>query len=148
MDPAGLLISIATIAYALDELADSYNSASSTLSLIKSQIRILETGATRIQEWLHVTDWTSKTQVMHSLRDAIATVNSALLRLQDDVEEITHTGPRTAKLLGRTGSDQWMKTKFTFNEARMRKHLTDVRECTSLMAFSLNVCQLCVPPSH
>ncbi|KAK5123201.1 hypothetical protein LTR85_003400 [Meristemomyces frigidus] len=142
MDPAGLLISIATIAYTLDELTASYHSASDTLSLIKTHIKILETGATRIQEWLHYTDLPSQMQVMHSLRDAVATVNSSLQRLQWDIEEITHTGPKTAKLLGRSGSDQWMKTKFTFNEARLRKHLTDVRECASLVNFTLNVCQL------
>lgn len=142
MDPAGLLISIASIAYALDSLAESYNSASNTLGLIKSQIRILETGAARIQEWLHFTDASSKTQVQQSLQDAAATVNASLQRLNEDLGSISHTGPRTAKLLGRTGSDQWMKTKFVYNEGRMRKHLTDVRECASLMHFTLNVCQL------
>ncbi|KAK5134131.1 hypothetical protein LTR08_006906 [Meristemomyces frigidus] len=142
MDPAGLLISIATIAYTLDELSEGYSSASSTLSLIKSQVKLLETGATRIQEWLWFTDPTSQMVVMHSLRDAIATVNSSLERLQGDITEITHTGPKTARLLGRTRSDQWVKTKFAYNEGRMRKHLTDVRECASLMYFTLNVCQL------
>ena len=137
-----VVLSIATIAFTLDELSGSYSSASSTLSLIKSQIKILETGATRIQEWLWYTDPTSQMVVMGSLRDAIATVNSSLERLQGDITEITHTGPRTARLLGRSRSDQWVKTKFAINEARMRKHLTDVRECASLMYFTLNVCQL------
>jgi len=142
MDPAGLLISIATIACTLDELSETYNSASNTLSLIRSQIKILETGAQRIQEWLHFTDPTSKMQIMGSLRDAVATVNSSLQRLQDDITSISHTGPKTTKVLGRSGSNQWLKAKFTYNESRMRKHLTDVRECASLMHFTLNVCQL------
>lgn len=142
MDPAGLLISIATIACTLDELSTTYNSASNTLALIKSQIKILETGAQRIQEWLHFTDPTSQMQVMHSLRDAIATVNSSLQRLQDDVTDTTRTGPKHVKLLGRTCSDQWLETEFAYDEARMRTHLTDTRECASLMQFTLNVCQL------
>ena len=136
------MLSIATIVYTLDELSTSYNTASTTLSLIRSQIKVIETGATRIQEWLWYTDPTSQMVVMSSLRDAIATVNSSLQRLQGDITEITHTGPKTARLLGRTASDQWVKTKFAYNEARMRKHLTDVRECASLMYFTLNVCQL------
>ncbi|KAK6385414.1 hypothetical protein LTR65_009108 [Meristemomyces frigidus] len=82
-------------------------------------------------------------QVMHSLRDAVATVNSSLQRLQDFVAEITHTGPKTAKLLGRIGGDQWVQSaKYALSESRMRKHLTDVRECAFLMNFSLTVCQL------
>ena len=136
------MLSIATIVYTLDELSTSYNTASTTLSLIRSQIKVIETGATRIQEWLWYTDPTSQMVVMSSLRDAIATVNSSLERLQGDITEITHTGPKTARLLGRSGSDQWVKTKFAYNETRMRKHLTDVRECASLMYFTLNVCQL------
>lgn len=142
MDPAGLLISIASIAYTLDELSESYNAASGTLALIKTQIKILETGTQRIQEWLHFTDPTSVGQVRASLADAIGTVNDALHRLQEDVENVTHTGAKTAKFLGRTASDQWVKTKFVYSEGRMRKHLTDVRECASLMHFTLNVCQL------
>ena len=136
------MLSIATIVYTLDELSTSYNTASTTLSLIRSQIKVIETGATRIQEWLWYTDPTSQMVVMSSLRDAIATVNSSLERLQGDITEITHTGPKTARLLGRSGSDQWVKTKFAYSETRMRKHLTDVRECASLMYFTLNVCQL------
>ncbi|KAK3616177.1 hypothetical protein LTR56_026125 [Elasticomyces elasticus] len=142
MDPAGLLLSLATIAYTLDEISESYSSASSTLSLINSQIRILEAGTQRIQEWLHHTDPQSRVQLMASLGDAIGTVNSSLERLQDDVASLSHTGPKTTRLLGKTGSNQWAKTKFVYNEGRLRKHLTDVRECAHLMHFTLNVCQL------
>lgn len=142
MDPAGLLISIATIAYTLDDLSESYGNASSTLALIKAQIKILETGTQRIQEWMHFTDPSSKGQVMQSLSDAVATVNSSLERLHEDIAGITHTGPKTQKVLGRMASDQWIKTKFVYSEGRMRKHLADVRECTSLVSFALNVCQL------
>lgn len=142
MDPAGLLMSVATIAITIDEIQATFSSASGTLDVIRSQIKILETGVQRIQEWLHFTDPTSKAQVMHSLQDAVATVNAAVQRLQDDLATITRTGPKTTKLLGRTGSDQWMKTKFAINETRMRKHLTDVRECVSLIHFTLSVCQL------
>lgn len=142
MDPAGILLSIATIAYTLDELSDSYANASSTLSLIRSHIRVLEAGTQRIQEWLHFTDPTSRVQVMASLGDAIGTVNSSLERLQEDIASLSHTGPKTAKILGKTGSNQWAKTKFVYNEGRLRRHLTDVRECAALMHFTLNVCQL------
>ena len=142
MDPAGLLLSVASVVVTLDQLQDSYNAASSTLSLVRSQIKVLETGTQRVQEWLHFTDPTSKAQVMQSLHGAVLTVQSAVLRLQEDLKLITQTGPRTAKVLGRTGSDQWMKTKFVYNEARMRQNLTDLRECVSLMNFTLTVCQL------
>ncbi|TKA25713.1 hypothetical protein B0A50_05808 [Salinomyces thailandicus] len=142
MDPAGLLISIATIACTLDELSQSYNSATNTLSLIRAQVKVLETGTQRIQEWLHFTDPQSKMQVHASLRDAVGTVDSSLQRLHEDIVDITHTGPKTSKLLGSTGTDQWMKTKFIYNESRLRSHLTDVRECASLLHFTLNVCQL------
>ncbi|TKA76026.1 hypothetical protein B0A55_05104, partial [Friedmanniomyces simplex] len=121
MDPAGLLLSIATIAYNIDALSESYNSASSTLGLIRSHIKILEAGTQRIQEWLHFTDPTDRIQVLASLGDAIGTVNSSLERLQDDIASISHTGPKTAKVLG----NQWARTKFVYNEGRLRKNLTD-----------------------
>ena len=142
MDPAGLLISIATLAIILEDVSESYNAASGTLSLIKSQIKILETGAQRIQEWLHFTPMADQAKIRQSLWDSIATVDGSLARLREEVESITHTGPRARKMLGRNGSDQWVKAKFVLNEANLRKHLTDVRECTSLLHFTLNVCQL------
>lgn len=142
MDPAGLLLSVATIAVTIDQIQESYNATSGTLQLIRSQIKILETGVQRIQEWLHFTDPTSKAQVMDSLQDAIFTVYAAVERLQEDLASITRTGPKTSKMLGRSGSDQWVKTKFAYNEPRMRKHLTDVRECVSLIHFTLSVSQL------
>ncbi|EMD00842.1 hypothetical protein BAUCODRAFT_20857 [Baudoinia panamericana UAMH 10762] len=142
MDPAGLLISVATILIVLDELTESYGSANNTLALIKSQVKVLEAGTQRIQEWLWYTDPASKSELMESLGDAVSTVNAALQRLQEEIEAITRTGPRTAKLLGKAGSDQWVKTKFVYSEGRMRRHLTDVRECASLMSFCLTVCQL------
>ena len=146
MDPAGLLLSVASIAMTIDRIQQSYNATPSTLSLIQSQIRILETGIQRIQEWLHFTDPTSKAHVMHSLQDAVFTVHARVERLQEDLTFITRTGPKTSKMLGRAGSDQWVKTKFVYNEARMRRHLTDVRECVSLIHFTLSVCQL--PVGH
>ena len=142
MDPAGLLISIATIALTIDQINETYASSSKTLALIRAQIRILETGTQRIQEWLHFTDPTSQAQVSRSLHDSIATVNSSIESLQEDLDHITRSGPKASKMLGRAGSDQWTKAKFAMNENRLRKHLTDVRECASLIHFTLSVCQL------
>ena len=147
MDPAGLLLSVASIAITIDQLQESYNSTYSTLSLIRSQIKILEAGVQRIQEWMHWTDPSSKAQVVSSLQDAILTVNGAVERLQVCLSSIIGTGPATTRLLGRTGSDQWTKTKFAYNEPFLRKHLTDVRECVSLIQFTLSVCQLPVGQS-
>lgn len=79
---------------------------------------------------------------MASLSDAIETVNDSLERLREDMAAITKSGPKTTKLLGKTASNQWTKTKFVMGEGRLRKHLTDVRECASLLHFTLNVCQL------
>ncbi|KAK3071309.1 hypothetical protein LTR53_008846 [Teratosphaeriaceae sp. CCFEE 6253] len=142
MDPGGLLLSIATIVICLDEITESYASASATLGLIKAQIRVLEAGTRRVQEWLHYTDPQSRAGVMASLGDAIGTVASSMERLNEDIAALAHTGPKTAKLLGKNGSSQWARTKFVYNEGRLRRHLTDVRECASLMHFTLNVCQL------
>ncbi|KAK4909034.1 hypothetical protein LTR49_022133 [Elasticomyces elasticus] len=109
MDPAGLLISIATVAVALDELSGANASASIILDQIKVQVRILEVTAQRIHEWLHWTDPISQVQVLQSLLDAVSTVHDPLARHQADVQSVTHTGPKTLKLLGRTGSDSWLK---------------------------------------
>ncbi|KAK0859425.1 hypothetical protein LTS02_009238 [Friedmanniomyces endolithicus] len=138
MDPGGLLLSIAAISDNIDALSESYNSASSTLGLVRSQIKVLEAGTQRIQEWLHFTDPTDHILVWASLGVAIGTVNSSLDRLQDDVVSISHTGANTAKVRG----DQWARTKFAHNEGRLRVDLTDLRECCHLMHFSLQVCQL------
>lgn len=83
MNPAGLLVSVATIAMVLDDLTESYNAAFGTLSSIRTQVKILETGAQRIQEWLLSTDPSSKTQIMHNLQDSLATVKGSLSRLRD-----------------------------------------------------------------
>lgn len=79
---------------------------------------------------------------MASLSDAIETVNDSLERLREDVAVLTQSGWKTTQLLGKTASNQWTKTKFLMDESRLRKHLTDVRECASLLHFTLNVCQL------
>ena len=142
MDPARLLISVATIAITIDQIQEAREAASSTLSLIRAQIQILEAGVQRIQEWLHFTDPSSKAQVMHSLHDAIATVNGCVDRLQYDLASTTTTGPKASRLLGRVGSVRWSRANFVYNEPILRKHLTDVRECVSLIHFTLSVCQL------
>ncbi|KAK0305360.1 hypothetical protein LTR01_006886 [Friedmanniomyces endolithicus] len=138
MDPGGLLLSIAAISDNIDALSESHKSAVSTLGLVRSQIRALEAGTQRIQEWLHFTDPTDHILVWASLGVAIGTVNTALERLQDDVVSISHTGANTAKVRG----DQWASTQSAHNEGRLRMDLTDVRECCHLMQFSLQVCQL------
>ena len=142
MDPAGLLLSIAAVSGTIDKVQETYNAAPAILAQIKSQIRLLENGLQQIEKWLHYTDPTSKAQVMQGLQDAIETVYESILRLQADLDSTTRTGPKTTKLLGRTASDQWVKTKFAFNDAHLKKHLTDVRECVSLVHFILSVCQL------
>ena len=148
MDPAGLLLNIATVLITIDQLQQNYDASSGTLSSIGTQTKILEASLSRVREWLHYTDPSSKAQVMHSLQDAIETVTGCIYRLQNDLDSTTRTGPKTSRFLGRTGSDQWVKTKFAFNEARLKRHLTDVRECVSLVHFTLSVCQLWVPKSH
>jgi hypothetical protein len=144
MDPASLLITIATTAITIDQIQQTFSAAPATLAMISSQMRILETGVQRIQQWLHYTDHFSKAQVMHSLEDAINTVQSSLDRLQHDLDFITQTGPKTSKMLGRVGSDGFMRAKFALNEGTLRRRLADVRECVSLVHFTLSVCQLYV----
>lgn len=58
MDPAGLLISIATVALVLDDFTENYSSASVVLDQIKSQVRVLESTTARIQEWCKFTQLT------------------------------------------------------------------------------------------
>ncbi|KAK6439926.1 hypothetical protein LTR95_003861 [Oleoguttula sp. CCFEE 5521] len=142
MDPVGTLLSIAALALIIDDLCGAYAEAPRTLAAIRLQIKILETCLLRVQEWLHFTDPTTKAQIMGSINDATFTVDSALQALRADLTEITGNGSKTVKVLGRQGSDQWTKTKFAWNEARLRRHLTDMRECASLMHFVLAVCQL------
>lgn len=142
MDPAGTLISIATIAVFVDELLENYKDAPRVLQSIRTQIKILEAGVQRIQEWLHFTEPTSKAHVLGSLHDATATVDNCMDSLKDDLDAITSTGSKTQRILGRQGSDKWTQAKFCYNDARLRKQLTDMRECVSLMHFTLTVCQL------
>nr|OQO16540.1 hypothetical protein B0A51_14504 [Rachicladosporium sp. CCFEE 5018] len=142
MDPVGTLLSIATLALIIDDLCGAYLEAPRTLAAIRLQIKVLETSLQRVQEWLHFTDPTTKAQVMGSINDATFTVDSALQALKADLTDITSSGSKTVKALGRQGSDQWTKTKFAWNEARLRRHLTDMRECASLMHLTLAVCQL------
>lgn len=142
MDPAGTLLSIAQIVIILTEFADSFDEAPRTLSSIRAQIRVVETGVKRIQEWMHFTDPTSKAVIQDSLQEAIATVDDSVGSLKEDMDLILHSGPKMTKLLGRQGSDKWTQTKFAWNEPKLSKHVTDMRECALLLSFTLTVCQL------
>ena len=128
MDPAGLLISIATIAHTLEELSGTYSGTSDTLSTLKTQIKILETGTQRIQEWLHFTDPGSQMKVHGSLRDAVATVDSSLRRLHEDLTSLESSSEQP--LDGR-GNGRDARAKVAYNESRMQRHLTDCLLYTS-----------------
>lgn len=142
MDPFGTLVSIATIAVTLQEFADSFEEAPASLLSIKAQIKVVETGVKRVQEWLHFTDPTSRAEVQDSLHEAIATVDASVRSLKDDLDSVLYSGPKATRVLGRQGSDRWTRTKFAWNEKILTRHLTDMRECALLLVFTLTVCQL------
>jgi len=142
MDPAGTLLSIAQIIIILTDFAESFDEAPRSLSSIRAQIRVVETGVKRIQEWMHFTDPTSKAVIQDSLQEAIATVDDSVASLKEDLDLILYSGPKMTKLLGRQGSDKWTQTKFAWNEPKLSKHVTDMRECALLLSFTLTVCQL------
>lgn len=142
MDPAGTLLSIAQIIVILTDFAESFDEAPRSLSSIRAQIRVVETGVKRIQEWMHFTDPTSKAVIQDSLQEAIATVDDSVGSLKEDLDLILRSGPKMTKLLGRQGSDKWTQTKFAWNEPKLSKHVTDMRECALLLSFTLTVCQL------
>jgi len=142
MDPAGTLLSIAQIVIILTDFAESFDEAPRTLSSIRAQIRVVETGVRRIQEWMHFTDPTSRAVIQGSLQEAIATVDDSVGSLKEDLDLILHSGPKMTKILGRQGSDKWTQTKFAWNEPKLSKHVTDMRECALLLSFTLTVCQL------
>lgn len=146
MDPVGTLLSIASILRDLQDLSDSYAEAPATLVSIQSQIRIVQSGVNRINEWLHFTDPTSRAQVQESLQESIAAVDASVRSLHEDLQDVQNHSSKAIKVLGRQGSDQWTKTKFALNEPRIRKHLTDMRELALLMSFTLTVCQLPTGP--
>lgn len=142
MDPAGTLLSIAQIIVILTDFAESFDEAPRSLSSIRAQIRVVEAGVKRIQEWMHFTDPTSKAVIQDSLQEAIATVDDSVGSLKEDLDLILRSGPKRTKLLGRQGSDKWTQTKFAWNEPKLSKHVTDMRECALLLSFTLTVCQL------
>ncbi|KAK4553181.1 hypothetical protein LTR86_009711 [Recurvomyces mirabilis] len=126
----------------LEALANSHKTASETLSLIREQVKALQAGTQRIQEWLHFTEPTERAQVTGSVQDAVATVRSSLERLQDGVTTNSQGGNHAVKLTDDNNDSQHGEGTLIHNEARMRKYLVDLRECASLIQFTLNVCQL------
>ena len=142
MDPVGTLWSIAAIVVTLQEFAESLDDAPASLLSIRAQIKIVETGVRRVQEWLHFTDPRSRAEVQESLQEAIATVDASMRSLKETLDSILHSGPKATKILGRQGSDKWTQTKYAWNEKTLNKHLVDMRECALLLAFTLTVCQL------
>jgi hypothetical protein len=142
MDPAGTLLSLVDVTFRIEDFASRFDEAPRTLNSIRAQIKVVESGVKRIQEWMHFTDPTSKAMVQHSLQEAIATVDDSVASLKEDLDLILLSGPKMTKLLGRQGSDKWTQTKFAWNEARLSKHVTDMRECALLLSFTLTVCQL------
>jgi hypothetical protein len=145
MDPASLLVRVGNVLVSLDHVSETYSPDPGTFSLIRSQLKILEAGIQRIHEFLHYTDPTSKAQITHSLTESISTVNSCAERLQEDLASITRAKPTALDGVAPAGSDPTEpaeRAKFTYNESRMRKNLTDIRECVSLIHFTFSVCQL------
>jgi ankyrin repeat protein len=142
MDPVGTLWSIAAIVVTLQDFVESYEDAPASLLSIRAQIKVVETGVRRVQEWLHFTDPRSRAEVQESLEEAIATVDSSMRSLKETLDSILHSGPTATKILGRQGSDKWTQTKYAWNEKVLNRHLTDMRECALLLAFTLTVCQL------
>jgi ankyrin repeat protein len=142
MDPVGTLWSIAAIVVTLQDFVESYEDAPASLLSIRAQIKVVETGVRRVQEWLHFTDPRSRAEVQESLQEAIATVDSSMRSLKETLDSILHSGPTATKILGRQGSDKWTQTKYAWNEKVLTRHLTDMRECALLLAFTLTVCQL------
>lgn len=142
MDPVGTLWSLAAIAVTVQEFAESFEDAPASLLSIKAQIKVVETGIRRVQEWLHFTDPRSRAEVQESLQEAIATVDASMRSLKETLDSILHSGPKATKLLGRQGSDKWTQTKYAWNEKVLNRHLTDMRECALLLGFTLTVCQL------
>jgi ankyrin repeat protein len=142
MDPVGTLWSIASIVVTLQDFVESYEDAPASLLSIRAQIKVVETGVRRVQEWLHFTDPRSRAEVQESLQEAIATVDASMRSLKETLDSILHSGPTATKILGRQGSDKWTQTKYAWNEKVLNRHLTDMRECALLLAFTLTVCQL------
>jgi ankyrin repeat protein len=142
MDPVGTLWSIAAIVVTLQDFVESYEDAPASLLSIRAQIKVVETGVRRVQDWLHFTDPRSRAEVQESLQEAIATVDSSMRSLKETLDSILHSGPTATKILGRQGSDKWTQTKYAWNEKVLTRHLTDMRECALLLAFTLTVCQL------
>ena len=142
MDPVGTLWSIAAIVVALQQFAESYEDAPALLLSIRAQVKVVETGVRRVQEWLHFTEPRSRAEVQGSLQEAIATVDSSVRSLKESLDSILPSGPKATKILGRQGSDRWTQTKYAWNEKTLNRHLADMRECALLLAFTLTVCQL------
>nr|POE88334.1 isoform 2 of ankyrin-3 [Quercus suber] len=127
MDPGGLLLRIAILASSLETITGANETVSYILSLVQSQATGLQTGLHQIQEWLHFSDTASKSQVLPSLQDAMDTVDATVQRLSDDVEVLLIE-------LGTSGADLQDEDLLTeshraHSEQRLRRHLTDLREC-------------------
>jgi hypothetical protein len=118
MEPASVVASAAGVASTLSAL----QSTSETVPILLSELKTLETRSQRVQEWLHFTDLPSKMKVMPGLAAAVMTVDAALKRLHHD-SQIPRGGAR-------------------IDESQMVVHLVDISECSALMHFALNVCQL------
>lgn len=133
-----LLVEVAGVSTALDNiLGRNSSAASSTLFLIKSQVKTLEERIEDVRQWLHHTDPTYIGQVNRRLQDAIAVVKGAITRLWYDLDSIRQSLPELSK----TTDSKARNAGFAFDESRMRTHLCDVQECAGLMHFALGVCQ-------
>ena len=93
MDPVGTLWSIAAIVVTLQDFVESYEDAPASLLSIRAQIKVVETGVRRVQEWLHFTDPRSRAEVQESLQEAIATVDSSMRSLKETLDSMLHSGP-------------------------------------------------------
>jgi hypothetical protein len=100
MDPAGTLLAITEIFIRLQDFSDLFDEAPRTLNSIRAQIKVVETGVKRIQEWMHFTDPTSKAVIQEALQEAIATVDDSVGSLKQDLDLILSSGPKMTKLLG------------------------------------------------
>ena len=144
MDPATVLFRLIALSAAIDYVEHTYHTIPGALASIKSQLKTLESGLERIQEWQHYTDPQSEAQVLPSLHEAMKTVGGYLLRLRDDLESTQQPGNSATSSFDRTGIESRTKVQPTFNEPRLNRYLIDLQHCVSLTQFTLLVCQLYV----
>ena len=144
MDPFAIIGAVQSSISLVKELQKSYNNAHRTLTSISNQCRIFATGLEHIRTWItsRTPESALKDDMLRNLWDALAVIQDAVDRLNTELSKVLARTGGSMMGMGDTVAGRWMKARYVLSEDNLKHHLTELRECSALLQFTISVSQM------